>query len=62
MEIRPVGSSEIRFPTRVKVNTDKGMVYEPNNRYPFPPKLKAIIVIPEDSVEITEDRNGTTSK
>lgn len=59
MDIRPIGSNEIRFPTRVKVNTDKGMVYEPNDECSFPPKLKAIIIIPKDSLEITEDKDGT---
>lgn len=62
MDIRPVGSNEIRFPTRIKVNSNEGMVYEPNNRHPFPPKLKAIIIIPKDSIEITGDKDGTTSK
>ena len=63
MDIRPVGSNEIRFPTRVKANNNgEEMVYEPNNRYPFPPKLKAVIIIPKDIVEITGDKDGTTDK
>ena len=62
MDIRPVGSNEIRFPTRVKVKNTEEMVYEPNDRYPFPPKLKAIIIIPKDIVEITGDKDGTTDK
>lgn len=62
MDIRPVGSNEIRFPTRVKVKNNEEMVYEPNDRNPFPPKLKAIIIIPEDIVEITGDKDGTTDK
>ena len=59
MDIRPIGSSEIRFPTRVKTNNSGEMVYEPNDGCTFPPKLKAIIIIPKDSLEITEDKDGT---
>ena len=64
MDIRPVGSNEIRFPTRIKVKNNEEMVYEPNDRFPFPPKLKAIIIlpIPKDIVEITGDKDGTTDK
>ena len=59
MDIRPIGSNEIRFPTRIKTNNNSGgMVYEPNDGCSFPPKLKAIVIIPKDSLEVTEDKDG----
>ena len=65
MQVNPVKSNDISFPYNSK-NSKKApkkepdMVYEPKEDTLFPPKLKAIIIIPKgDIVEVKE--NGTTN-
>ena len=54
MEIRPVGKNDLSFPYKNN-KVKKGMVYEPKGDTPFPPKLKAIIIIPKGNIEVNED-------
>lgn len=58
MQIRPVGSNELPFPYKKgnKGVNEQDMVYEPKEDTIFPPKLKAIIIIPKGSIE-GEDTN-----
>ena len=53
MQIRPIGGNDIPF--LYKKENKVGMVYEPKENPLLPPKLKAIIIIPKENIEVNED-------